>query len=544
MQTGRVWKPLVVLLALFSPFAVLAEAYTVTVKSERLEYVAQPQRGYVVKLPQKAGGISALSVFSLPDAEDAQPIRGRDRRGIWTVENDGPAIKNKQMMLTLKQQARAAYVAPLFSSNGETVAIIPEIVVRVRPGIEMNKVHRLCEMAGCAIKKSMEFTRQKYLLDVLGPNVDAVFAAVEVLNHCPEVEWACPNTASQPKLCGQITPNDEYFPMQWHLHNTGQSGGTPDADISAAEAWEITTGDPNIIVAVVDSGVDTNHPDLIHNLVSGYDFLESDDLPDPALDYWGNAHGTACAGLIAAQGNNTIGVSGVAWNCKMMPIRISRSESPEKEYFITEADIASAFRWAATHGADVLSNSWGWLKTPTPSIHSAIIDITEVGGMGRDGKGCVVLFAGGNQGEPIGDYYPRRYPEVIAVGATDYDDVRWYYSNYGPELDIVAPSGGNSDEDVLANMGRDYAWTTDISGIAGYSELHGLYGVYTEILDYSANGGTSSACPVAAGVAALILSIEPNLISAEVRHFLEITTAGDVWMPEPHWIWFWRNEQT
>ena len=480
---------------------------------DELEFIAAPERGYVVKLAERAGGVTALSGISVLDAKNAIPVCGSDRHGVWIVENEGPSDRNKARIQTLRAGRQVTYSAPLFSSSGETVAIIPEIVVHVKPGVEMDEMGRLCEAAGCMIKKRMEFTEQEHLLDVLGPNAEAVFVAVETLNSHSEVEWACPNTAFQPKLAGQadlghsttprvpmassegdpnelgVFPDDEYFPHQWHLHNTGQSGGTPDADINAPEAWEITTGDPNIVVAVLDSGVDTNHSDLINNLVPGYDFLEGDDLPDPALGYWGNAHGTACAGLVAAEGDNGIGVTGVAWHCKVMPIRIFRSDDSGEEHFITEADIALALRWAASHGADILSNSWGWYKTPTPNVHSAIMDITEAGGIGRDGKGCVVLFCGGNQGEPMGEYYPRRYPEVIAVGATNHDDVRWYYSNYGPELDVVAPSGGNSEEDVLAHMGEDYAWTTDISGVAGLSELHGVYGVYTEIQDYSANGG-------------------------------------------------------
>ncbi len=261
----------------------------------------------------------------------------------------------------------------------------------------------------------MEFTTQEYLLDVLGPDADAVFAAVEQLNEISFVQWACPNTASRPHLAGQtvftadraraqdsaegavggsatsgVFPNDEYFSEQWYLHNTGQiclygTGGTPNADINAPEAWEITTGDPNIIVAVPDTGVDSNHPDLVANPVRGYDFFEDDEHPEP--DYTGsnNSHGTMCAGLVAAQGNNGTGVTGVTWNCKIMPIKIEVADA-----LCSDADIATAFRWMANNGADVITNSWGY-GNPVPITHSAIIDVTEPGGLGRGGKGCVVL---------------------------------------------------------------------------------------------------------------------------------------------------------
>jgi subtilisin family serine protease len=390
----------------------------------------------------------------------------------------------------------------------------------------------------------MEFTEQEYLLDVLGPDAEAVFAAVEQLSQAPYVEWACPNTAFRPKLSGQavlpgavadqtlriasvgqdanspgVFPNDEYFPQQWHLHNTGQSGGTPGADIRAPEAWEITTGDPNIVVAVVDSGVDSKHPDLINNLVPGYDFIENDDLPDPLAGHWGNAHGTACAGLAAAQGNNDIGVNGVAWDCKIMPIRIYGFRADGTIISATEAEEATAFRWAANHGADILSNSWMEGNSPAPILHSAIVDITKVGGMGRGGKGCLVLFAAGNDSGPI-QWYPQKYPEVITVGGTDHNDVRCYYSNYGPELNIVVPSApGYTWSEMTTTKGKGWLWTTDIAGPAGVSSQPD--NPYPDVLDYVLSGGTSGACPIAAGVAALILSVEPNVTGDEVQHFLE-----------------------
>jgi len=499
---------------LFGSLLCSAQERVLVVGDEELRFTLAPERGYVIKL-REGGDLRSLEGMSGLDVAKARPIHGLDRHGLWTVENAGSVAKNKQTMTTLRQKAPVSYVAPLFSSHGETVAIIPEIVVHVAPDIKIEDVQSLCPEAGCVIKKRMEFTTQEYLLEVFGWDAEALFTAVETLICNPGVEWACPNIAVHIKPCGEVIPNDEYFPLQWHLHNTGQSGGTPGTDIRAPEAWEITTGNPDTIVALLDNDFDLNHPDLFRNLMSGYDFVDGDDEPEPPHNEPTDAHGTACAGLVAAVGNNVIGVTGVVWDCKIMPIRI---EGPSGE-LITEAEIATAFRWAANHGADVINNSWATLDNPLPVVRSGIINATEPGGIGRNGKGCVVLGASGNNGHFVS--YPARYPEMISVGASDHHNLRWYYSGYGPELDLVAPSGGEGWDDWFATMGRDWMWTTDITGAAGFSEWNSEDGWEAGMLDYNANGGTSSACPVAAGVAALILSVEPELSNVEVRQFLE-----------------------
>jgi subtilisin family serine protease len=504
-----------------------AKEYVLTVGNEQLRFVPQGEKGYVVKQAKPKAAISALVGTLFLEEGQVQPIGGLDHYGIWIVENDGPASRNDAAMAELIYSGAAEYVAPLFSSNGETVAVIPEIVLRVHPGVDARQVHFLCQSMALAIIKPMEFTTQEYLLQVLGPDADAVFTALENLNKVEWIEWAAPNTTSQPKLCGQLIPNDEYFPMQWHWQNTGQSGGIPGADIRAPEAWEITTGDPNIVVAVLDSGVDSNHPDLIDNLVPGYDFLDNDAQPDPALDHWFNGHGTACAGLIAAQGNNGIGVSGVTWNCKIMPIRIFGVLASGTESWITQSDIGTAFRWAATNGADIFSDSWVGGSTERPIIHSAIVDVTKSGGIGRGGKGCIVLFAAGNDSGPM-TYYPPKYPEVIAVGATDHNDMRCSYSNYGPELDISAPGGSPVLPDSPALLWTILLWTTDIHGPPGISSLPG--NPWSDVLDYTWFNGTSAATPVAAGVAALILSVDPNLTNTQVQYILE-RSAKDLGAP-------------
>ncbi|MHC4459991.1 MAG: S8 family serine peptidase [Planctomycetota bacterium] len=485
--------------------------YIVTVGNEELRFVRRPELGYVIVRSEDQG----VRVSGDKETDNlVQPVRGLGRRGVSVVFSQRPPGENESTIRELGARRHIKYAAPLFCARGETVAIIPEIVVRLTTGgvaegeMDAEQLEALCRTMDLTIKKRLEFTDLEYLVEVLGTDENAVFASVQQLNQIPFVEWAVPNVAFRPRFCSQVMPNDTYFPNQWHLNNTGQASGTPDVDIDAPEAWEVSTGDPDIVVAVVDSGVDTDHPDLINNIVPGYDFYDDDNSPEPHGD---DAHGMACAGLVAAQGNNGIGVTGVAWDCKVMPVRIADWAEPG---LITEADVASAFRWAAVNGADVLTNSWG-SSWSLPVVRSAIAAVTAPDGIGRDGKGCVVLAASGNwpSGGPI--WYPAKYPEAIAVGATNQNDVVWYYSGSGPELEIVAPSGGAYDWGADFNL-----WTTDIAGSAGWNKYNGN----PNILDYTDQmGGTSGACPIAAGVAALILSVDPNLTNIQVRNILRIS---------------------
>lgn len=508
------------------------------------QFIAQPEIGYVIK-SETIEFMDLNNILKSFEDVDIKPIKGLDRKGVSVVYNNNTKTENENTIQALKTYSQIQYAAPLFSINKETVAVLPEIVVKLKNKANFNQLQDLCETTNLTIKKRMDYTNNEYLINVLGNDANDVFNSVRQLSQAPFIKWASPNLGFQPKLCQRPVrsnniPNDKLFPRQWHLNNTGQSGGTPNADINAPEAWEITNGgDPNIVVAVLDNGVEYNHPDLFHNIwvnpnivedtnsdgvinihdvdlnqngsieenelniygtdkgIIGWDFIDDDNSPGPLLSHPSNAHGTACAGLIAAKGNNCIGVTGVAYNCKIMPIRIMS----DINNFATYADNATAIRWAAENGADILSNSWGFPMSISPIIRSAIIDVTIQGGIGREEKGCVFLASSGNweNGGPV--MFPAKYAEVIAVGATNHNDLIWNYSGHGSELEIVAPSGN---------------WTTDITGGAGYNNN------YTDISsDYTNEfSGTSSACPVAAGTAALILSTNPNLTGNEVRRIL------------------------
>ncbi len=285
--------------------------------------------------------------------------------------------------------------------------------------------------------------------------------------------------------------NDVLEHYQWSLNNNGQRWGTPGMDLKAASAWGKVPATSNVTIAIIDEGVELTHPDLMAKLVPGYDATGHGSGGGPSGD---EAHGTNCAGIAAALTNNSLGVAGVAANCKIMPVRIFYEGST------TDAYIADGIGWATNHGADVLSNSWGG-GSPADIVTDAI---TNAKTTGRGGKGCVVCFSSGNDNDAVS--YPANLSNVLAVGAmsptgerkspNSSDGEYWWGSNYGPELDIVAPG--------------TLVYSTDLTGLAGYWDG-----------DYFPNfNGTSAACPHVAGVAGLVLSRNTNMTATQVENAL------------------------
>lgn len=306
-----------------------------------------------------------------------------------------------------------------------------------------------------------------------------------------------------------INTNDPYFDRQWALENTGQRGGNPEADIDALEAWGIETGESDTVIAIIDTGVDYNHPDLVDNIwinkneipingidddgngfvddVRGWDFVNNDNVP---IDDFG--HGTHCAGIVAAVGNNSIGIAGVCWNCKIMPIKTLN--------FLGQAmflNIGLAIRYAADTGANVISMSFGGRRS-SKLIRDAIDYAYN--------KDVVLTAAAGNS-NTFSHHYPAAYDGVIAVAGTNNKD-RWLNvgnffnkvgSNYGPWVDVAAPGG-----EIYSTM-PTYLVTMNLGG-------------YKKNYDYLS--GTSMSAPHVAGLAALILSKKPFLSNDEVKSII------------------------
>ncbi|MEN6445824.1 MAG: S8 family serine peptidase [Candidatus Cloacimonas sp.] len=314
-----------------------------------------------------------------------------------------------------------------------------------------------------------------------------------------------------------IAPNDPLYPNNWGHNNTAQlpayegdshSGpgvGIVGFDSDAELAWDYSQvyGDSTIIIAILDTGVDTAHPDL--RLITGYDFGDNDD--DPMDDSWEAGHGTCTSGIAAAIANNNLGVAGIAGGCSVMPLKVADSEGN-----LTYTAAANALIYAADHNANVVSMSFGSSSEvgENPDMDNAIEYAYDNG---------VVIFASAGNTNGSDMQYPAKHPDIIAVGAASPSGERknpassdgefWWGSTYGANQQDAA--------DAIDIMAPTILPSTDISGENGYSNDD----------YYMWFNGTSCSSPYAAGVAALVLSMNPDLTPAEVRTILT-TTATDM----------------
>lgn len=309
----------------------------------------------------------------------------------------------------------------------------------------------------------------------------------------------------------QYTPNDPQLNIQYSINNNGSTYlndlGISGSDMNVLEAWDYTTGCSDVVIAIIDDGVNLSHPDLSPNLIPGFDALGQGTAGAPTGE---DDHGTPCAGTAAARGDNGIGVAGAAFSCSIMPVRAFASGISTSNLVF-----ASAIDWAWMNGADVLSNSWSW------STSNAISDaIARAVTQGRNGLGCVVLASSGNSNLSTAIAFPARDPNVIAVGASNMCDERksgaidttgcfgLIVTNLAPDLT------GRVSCDNESCWGSNYGTGLDI--VAPGVSIRTTFGADS----YGWFRGTSAACPNAAGVAALILSANDQLSSSEAKTIL------------------------
>ncbi|MCP4255315.1 MAG: S8 family serine peptidase, partial [Candidatus Scalindua sp.] len=311
-----------------------------------------------------------------------------------------------------------------------------------------------------------------YIIDV--PEESDIGAITEEFNADPHVEYAEPDYT----YSFNYVPNDPSYNSQWAHQN-----------IESESAWDIEKGNSGVVIAIVDSGVDYNHVDLSTNIwvnpgeisgngvdddgngyiddVRGWDFYNADNSPMDDV-----SHGTHCAGIAAAKGNNSIGVTGIAPNTRIMALRIGGTSGPS-----TVAAV-EAIEYAADNGADIISNSWGG-----PSYSSTLNDAVEY----ANSLGVLLLAAAGNEDTDV-SHYPSGYSKVLSVGATDQNDARAWFSSYGADVDVAAP--GVNILSTIPSNGYDYV------------------------------SGTSMSTPLVAGLAGLILSEDLSLTNDDIKNVL------------------------
>jgi thermitase len=339
-----------------------------------------------------------------------------------------------------------------------------ELLLKFRPEVAGLTIQRVRQISG--IRLLEQATASDWLRLGVPPGQEALWLAR--LQARPDVQAVTYNYRVQ----ALDPPNDPNFAMQWGLNNSAY----PQADLMALPAWQIFTGTDRITLAIIDTGIDLDHPDLAGSLIAGYDFVNNDPLADDD-----NGHGSHVAGIAGAIGNNNEGITGVSWRVKLMPVKILNSGGGGSLFAL-----AQGINYSVAQGADVINMSLG-------GSCAKGWDAVEEAVAAANSAGVLLVASSGNTNEAT-VLCPAAYAGVIAVGATDPFDERWVVhafqgSNYGPELEVTAPG-----EAILST---------------------GLNG------DYVYKTGTSMAAPHVAGLASLIWSYAPALSHNEVRQVIQ-----------------------
>lgn len=386
-----------------------------------------------------------------------------------------------------------------------------ELLVKFRGGVTAAQAESVARTYGAREARKFKAPRKNpnaaagrwwHLKLAPGSNAKRV---LERLGRDPMVETAEPNYIVRTTA----VPNDPRYGELWGLNNIGQTGGSFDADIDAPEAWDIQTGSPNVLVAVIDTGVDYTHPDLAANMwtnpgeipgngidddgngyvddVYGYDFYNNDANP---FDDFG--HGTHVAGTIAAEGNNGVGVVGVSWRARIMAVKFLGADGSG-----TTAGAISAVLYANDMGARVMNNSWGG-----GGFSQALMDAIIT----ADQANSLFVAAAGNAGSnnDTTSFYPANYnvPNVLAVAATDQYDAKASFSNYGATTVHLGAPGVN----ILSSV--------PVSGASCCSDPSG----------YKLLSGTSMATPHVSGAATLLLAQDGTRSAAGLKNLMMATS--------------------
>ena len=449
--------------------------------NKEVQFTAKPDEVVATFSPATTDEEAAFAVMEETSLAISQGINVERGFAVFQVGADQDTDAASR---SLEEQAAIANTIPvLIDDEGLTRYVLPdEFTVQFKEDVSAERAQELIGEKGSSVVVQQR-TPGYYTLAV--PEGKGLFETLREWSELDEVLFAEPSEAGFDDALVYI-PDDPEFGRLWGLRNTGQTvnstTGTADADIDATEAWDLTRGNANVVVAVIDTGADLNHPDLSANILArgaeDWDFAEAaDPVPDD-----GDGHGTHVAGTVAAV-DNAVGVIGVAPSCRVMPLRVNLTAGMNQN----RADAINYV--AAQAGANpgrryVINCSWR-MNGDHAGVHNAIINAVNAN--------VVVCFAAGNanQNTDTIPQYPGVYPEVVSVAATDQRDRRATFSNFGTNVDVAAP-GVN------------------------------IYSTYPDD-SYTFLDGTSMASPHVAGLAALVWSRNLTLSNQQVRQTIENT---------------------
>ncbi len=417
-------------------------------------------------------------------------VKSTSTKSVDLLENREETLKSYGL------QNEGAYdVLPAFTDRDVQVFLTKRVSISLKDGYNYEDFAEIFESYGAEYqRRSLDESFDVFNVE----KIENQFLLVQELNEMGVLNWGGPDFKSDIRKFA-----DPLYQYQWHLNNTGGTSynGSPlvsNTDIDAPEAWTITTGSSNITIAVIDDGIDNSHEDMPTPLTGYTPANNGDGTPSAS----GDGHGQLVAGLIMSQHDNNLGGKGVAPNVNYFSVNIFAPNT-------SNSDVADGITWAVNQGADILSNSWGW-GSCTYNDASVTAAFASAASNGRSGKGCLIFVASGNDFfDCVG--YPANLSTVWAVGGISGDAERSNFSNYGPALDICAPSDDNW---VGGSPSGDYGCpSTDRMGSLGWTSNN--YYMYM--------GGTSGATPIVSGVAALVLSVDPSLTKSQVETILANT---------------------
>lgn len=467
-----------------------------------LDLPAEAQRGIAIEI---------LALDAAPTTlEDAPYAEAFRQEGIIFMQLHERLTAERFLRLATRLRAAepAARLGHPFFIEGDDVPLIltDEFIVRFKEGTTQAQHDELQRNHAVELLEQNPHVEGQFLFRVTPETGDYSLETANRYQESGLTVFAQPNFLVHVEY--NHTPTDTNYPKQWHLHNTGSGGMTTDADIDAEEAWDLTRGDPNVVVAVLDGGFEITHPDLQSNIlvnpierngsigvdddsngyvddVNGWNFYNNSDRLNEGGD--SPRHGQAVAGLVAGE-ENSAGVVGVCPRCRILLI--------VNNFDIN--DLANAFYYARDRGADIITNSWG--RTGTKYEQPALVQaLADTANGTRGALGTAIFFASGNGG--VSEVaYPARDPNTIAIGGSDCADAWVTYSQYDQGLSVVSPTR------TRLNDGSCGLVTTGLGN--------------TVINDFD---GTSGATPIAAGIAGLLLSAKPDLTREEIQRLLQDT---------------------